>query len=314
MKIFILKKFFAATIMLAALCVSCSDDDGPKNPAEALSITIKADGSTSTGAKFTPASNDSFFLDYVLYQIVDSHIEVIGYDKSEIKGDIKVYSPINYFGVTYNVRSIADGAFSRCGTITSVNLPDCINYIGEQAFNECSNLKSINLPSELPYISRQCFDDCKKLNDVILPQGIEFIGGGAFGDCANIGKVILPEGITTIGGYAFSGCGNLGDLNIPSSCKEIGGGAFEGCSFTNLTIENGVEYVCYEAFANCKIKNVILPSSLIYRDYPGFSYADTEYVFQNSDIDIVRASLSHWSENERKYFFMNASIKELIIN
>ena len=293
MKKIFLKKFFAAIIIPAVLCASCSDDDGPKNPAEALSITINANGTTSNGAKFFPASNDSFYLDYVLYQIVDSHIEVIGYDKSEIKGDIKVYSPINYLGVIYNVRRIANKAFSMCGTITSVNLPNCINYIGEYAFYECSNLKSINLPSELPYISWDCFRGCKKLNDVSLPKGIEYIEPRAFLDCANIGKII-----------------------IPSSCKKVCGGAFEGCSITDLTIENGVEFLYTEAFANCKIKKVVLPPSLIYvNNQPWHPILDdTACVFQNSDIDVVIASLSHCSENERKYFFMNASIKELIIN
>ena len=311
MKNLFLKKFFAAIIIPAVLCASCSDDDGPKNPAEALSITINANGTTSTGAKFTPASNDSFYLDYVLYKIVDSHIEVISCDKDEIKGDIKVYSPINYLGVTYNVRKIADRAFSGCRAITTVNLPDCINYIGYQSFAHCTNLKSINLPSELPYIYSVCFYECEKLRDVIFPETIEYIGAAAFYNCRNIGKINLPEGITSIGREAFFGCGNLGDLTIPSYCKEVDSSAFKGCSFTDLIIENGVEFIYTDAFANCKIKNVILPPSLLfYMSDPSL----TSRIFYNSDIDTVIASLSHWSESQRNFFFRGARIKELIIN
>ena len=292
MKNLILKKFFAAIIISAVLCVSCSDDDNSVNyPTDPLSITIKADGTTSNGAKFAPASNDSFYLDYVLYKIVDSHLEVIGCDKSEIKGDVKIYSPINYLGVSYNVRSVEEEAFRENNKITNIHLPDCIQVLGWCAFFKCTNLKSINFPSELSNIHAGCFSRCQNLNEVIFPKNL-----------------------TSIGGDAFKECGYLGNVIVPASCKKINQNAFSYCSFKNLTIENGVEYIFYRAFSFCKIENLTLPQTLKYRHHQnddGFSISHE--VFYNANINKVTANLSHWTEMEKESFFSGANINNMSI-
>ncbi|MDE5568465.1 MAG: leucine-rich repeat domain-containing protein [Muribaculaceae bacterium] len=293
MKILILKKFFAAIIIPAVLCASCSNDDGPKNPAEALSITIKADGSTSNGAKFSPASNDSFYLDYVLYQIVDSHLEVIGCDKSEIKGDIKIYSPINYLGVSYNVRKINQQAFYKCEKITNINLPDCIQDIGYLAFAYCRNLISINLPTEL-----------------------EFIPDGCFRNCSNIIQITIPQNISSIGVCAFYECGELGDLTIPSSCEDIYNHAFGYCKFNKVLIENGVEYIYWRAFYHCDIEEITLPKTLQYIEDRRYVEWLTKGIFTESNINKLTAYFyqSYWKDNQISEFLgYDYNIKELII-
>lgn len=294
MKNLILKKFFAVMIIPAVMCASCSNDDSVNYPTDPLSITIQADGTTSNGAKFAPASNDSFYLDYVLYQIVDSHLEVIGCDKSEIKGDVKIYSPINYLGVAYNVRKIKKEAFHNCEKISTVSLPECILEIGNSAFSNCTNLKSINLPPELLYIPDYCFYSCKNLTGVTLPKNISYIGTRAF--------------------YRY---GDLGDLTIPSSCEIIYMEAFEFCKFNKVVIEDGVEYINYGAFSYCDIEEIILPKTLKYVS-SSYTYSEysTERIFSKSNINKLTAYFyqSYWKNYQVSAFLgKDYNIKELTI-
>ena len=104
-------------IMALLLCTalySCSSDepnnpDDPDNPGGSTStnnssVTIKADGSTSTGVVFSPIDETTFFLDYIKYEIVDSHLEIVGYDPIEIAEHVKPYATVTYLGVTYQTR------------------------------------------------------------------------------------------------------------------------------------------------------------------------------------------------------------------
>ena len=317
MKKLFLKKFFAAIIIPAVLCVSCSDDDNSVNyPTDPLSITIKADGTTSNGAKFAPASNNSFYLDYVLYQIVDSHLEVIGCDKSEIKGDVKIYSPINYLGVTYNVRKIEKRTFSHCEKVITVNLPDCIQEMGIEAFRGCTNLRSINLPSELAYIPNDCFNSCQNLTGITCPQNISYIGAGAFLKCNKLGNIALPNKITLIGEEAFYMCGDLGSIVIPASCEIIYYDAFAFCKFDIVKIESGVKKIRYRAFSYCEIDEVILPEteSLIFESNTEHIRATSYEVFYKSNIYKVYAHLYHWTPTQRDVFFRGANIEKLFFS
>lgn len=75
-----MKVKFLLCIALAVLMFSCSKDDEPGMNGGAentSSVVINADGSTSTGAIFSMLDETTFFLDYIKYKVVDSHIEII---------------------------------------------------------------------------------------------------------------------------------------------------------------------------------------------------------------------------------------------
>ncbi len=295
MKIYIfptIKLLMSLTIL--SICIACTSHSDtvnePANPSESLAITINADGTTSTGAIFAPVSDDSFYLDYVLYKIVDSHLEIVRVDETELKSNIKIYSPVNYWGTTYNVRKIRRQAFY--GTdIETIVLPDEIREIETCAFTGCYKLKQINLPKELRYISESCFDGCRNLSISYIPNKIEYIGS-----------------------WAFTECTFLENIQIPGTCERIYEKAFNKCVFKDLTIADGVKYMYYEAFVNCKIQNLYLPPTLIYfyrSDLP--SYRLTHWVFHNAEIENAEVGLSHWLESEIKDYFYEAKISNFNI-
>lgn len=64
------------------------------------------------------------------------------------------------------VTAIADRAFTRCGSLRTVSLPDSVTYIGVRAFAFCSSLLEIRLGrnSRLQKIGDRAFMCCERLS------------------------------------------------------------------------------------------------------------------------------------------------------
>ena len=69
-------------------------------------IAIGEDGSNNRNAIVSFIDDYSFYIDYIEYQIVDSHVEVVGYDEIEHVTYIKPYARITIDGTTYETRAI----------------------------------------------------------------------------------------------------------------------------------------------------------------------------------------------------------------
>ena len=64
--------------------------------------------------------------------------------------------------------SIRSYVFYRCGSLTSVTLPNSITSIGYSAFECCSSLTSIIIPSSIKCIGKYAFFYCNKLKNVVI--------------------------------------------------------------------------------------------------------------------------------------------------
>jgi hypothetical protein len=79
-----------------------------------------------------------------------------------------------------NITSIGDYTFSRCTSLTSINIPDSVISIGDYAFNGCSSLTSIIIPDSVTSIGNYAFQDCNNLTSVTIGNGVTSIGTQAF--------------------------------------------------------------------------------------------------------------------------------------
>lgn len=70
--------------------------------------------------------------------------------------------------------------------IKSVTLPKTIKTIPQGAFYNCSSLSSITLPSKLQTIKENAFRRCTKLKKITIPASVNQIGARAFAECYNI--------------------------------------------------------------------------------------------------------------------------------
>ena len=66
----------------------------------------------------------------------------------------------------YSVTSIGDSAFSSCGSLTSIEIPEGVTDIGDSAFVFCTSLTSIKIPKNVTSIGAEAFSECIRLTDV----------------------------------------------------------------------------------------------------------------------------------------------------
>ena len=129
--------------------------------------------------------------------------------------------------------SIASYAFSNCGNLTSIVIPQSITSIGNSAFYNCGSLTSMVIPEGVTGIEPYTFSGCSSLTNITIPETVTSMGNYAFQDCGHLANIEIPEGVTNIGSYAFFNCYSLTDLTIPDGLENIGQCAFSGCLHLN---------------------------------------------------------------------------------
>ena len=148
---------------------------------------------------------------------------------------------------------IADGAFSDCGYLASVKIPNSVTSIGNNAFARCSSLTSVAIPESVTSIGGRALYNCTSLTSVTIPNSVTSIGEGAFygtaiynntanwdNDVLYIGEHLIEakdtltgayeikQGTGCIADYAFARCSSLTSVTIPQSVTSIGNHAFYG--------------------------------------------------------------------------------------
>ena len=123
--------------------------------------------------------------------------------------------------------AIADNFYHNYYSVSQVNIPSSVNYIGSGALS-----------------GLQCAT-------ITLPSSLKRIGISAFA-ASNLTSIELPESLEEIGEKAFITCEKLSSLKISSSVKKIGANAFESCALETLTVPANVEEIGDQVFINNK--------------------------------------------------------------
>ena len=187
------------------------------------------------------------------------------------------------YTIKENTRLIADDAFSRCYSLTSVTIGNSVTNIGRSTFADCYSLMSMIVESgNTVYDSRE---NCNAIietasntliagcQNTIIPNSVTSIGEYAFYACHPLTSITIPNSVTSIGDYAFSGCYSLTSITIPNSVTSIGHSAFSGCSsLTSITIPNSVTSIGDYAFSGCySLTSITIPNSVTSIGHSAFS-------------------------------------------
>ena len=204
----------------------------------------------------------------------------------------------NAYTVKTGTRLIADYAFSECGALKSVVLPEGLLSIGREAFDSCTMLASINIPDSVisvggdAFYNTQIWNSFKWRNNALyidnaliraagnlsgsytVKPGTTVIGAGAFREADTLTEVVIPDSVKFIGHSAFIDCDKLVKVTLPKGLERIEEYTFAWCwSLKNVNIPESVNYIGNFAFLNCtSLENIVLPPSLSRID---------EYVFTN---------------------------------
>mgnify|MGYP002659464607 FL=1 len=157
-------------------------------------------------------------------------------DGKKAQGDVTILSKIEVDGKEYTVVGINTNAFSSNRSITSVTLPDNLNYINYGAFSYCWDLENINnIPKHIENLGEAVFSGTKFLDNGIKNEFFVFsdwlIKYTPQGETA---KVTVPEGIFGISAYALTDADNT--VVLPKSLRAASVGA---CRADLKTIDTG---------------------------------------------------------------------------
>lgn len=139
------------------------------------------------------------------------------------------------FGI--GLRIIDEGAFRGCSSLTTLNIPDTVeyiysneNYINTSTFGYCTGLTSVTIGNSIKSIREKTFIGCTNLTNITIGNNVKEICEDAFNGCVKLQEVTLPNSMELIGLKAFYGCTSLQSIDLGRRLKTIHAGAFRGCS------------------------------------------------------------------------------------
>lgn len=113
-------------------------------------------------------------------------------------------------------------AFEDCSNLRHVLFNNGLQKIRQGAFARCISLQSIELPSTLSEVEEYTFIGCRQLTKAVVKEGIKKIG-------QLVETITLPSTITEIGNQAFSSCRSLRKVELKGIPK-VNQVSFVGCS------------------------------------------------------------------------------------
>lgn len=196
----------------------------------------------------------TFIVDGLTYTITDGNNVSVAKSSTKLNNALEIPSTVTNNGITYNVTSIPNRAFSDCEEITSIVVPSSVTAIGNGAFYGCSSLQSISLPfvGDKPHTTTDIyqyplgyiFGDIKfnggsettqfyygNYSNAVVSRkyyipttlkeinitGSSYIPYGAFYNCSELISVTIPNSVTKIGDQVFRGCTKLIGINVEST-------------------------------------------------------------------------------------------------
>lgn len=125
---------------------------------------------------FTSYSADATKYNGMVFEVCENNEdELILTEYSDAKGDVVIPEKIGDFTVI----AIGDKVFNGNTAISSVELPDSINYFGGEVFRD-SSISAINIPKSLRIIPSYTFNNCQELETVEFHDDIFIISNTAF--------------------------------------------------------------------------------------------------------------------------------------
>ena len=206
--------------------------------------------------------------------------------KSDISGNVRVKD-----GTTM----VATRTFCFRNKISSVYLPDSVEYIGAQCFGGSDILREVRLPKNLRTIEPYAFLNCPALEKIYIPEGVTEIPTDAFFCCENLDYISIPASVATIDEYSIGYIDpyyDQGDVMVgPESYiknENLVIAGYKGTAAEKYATENGFKFKDLDAQKEYKYKDKVLELLGIPEEDPGtgegyLAYYGEVYEYYSSD-------------------------------
>ena len=176
-------------------------------------------------------------------------------------------------------RTVAENAFARCKTLSSVIVKGELESIGNFAFYECFDLVYFDVNNSVKKIGEYAFGYCESIFAPAFTKA-ENIGRGAFYGCRSIRNLTLPfvgesaEENRYIGHIFGAESADYNDEYVPKSlysvvltsdCKDIPDRAFASCAYiSRFILCEGIASIGTRAFYGCRsIIEIEIPETTV---------------------------------------------------
>lgn len=194
---------------------------------------------------------------------------------------------------------IPQEAFLNC-PLTTINLPDTVEKIGDYAFSGTSLSGSLYLPNSLKTIGISAFNSLKLTGTLTIPDSVTTISNEAFYN-NKFTKLVIGQNssLTTIGNNAFRNNQISNAIALPKSVATIGNNTFRTNSIPKLALNYGLKSIGYEAFEENKITGTInIPVTIEKIDTKAFGSNQIEAVIFNKNSALT--TLGSWAFAQNK--------------
>lgn len=181
-----------------------------------------------------------------------------------------------YFETPESVQIIEPYAFTGCGLLEEIILPNTLSILGFGAFEYCIQLKNIIIPASVIRIEGRVFAVCKSLSTVDFnsiccesmenietdSEGVSCSEALAFEGCTSLTTIRIGENVTMIPDFAFSFCEYITSIILPESVVYIGRNSFSYCKqLEKIILTKSVTTIGKDAFFWCEnLRTILIPA------------------------------------------------------
>lgn len=146
-----------------------------------------------------------------------------------------------------------------------VILPETIDTIGHQAFSDCGKLTHLDLPNRVGYLGQNCFAESGLEDEFVVPANVKVLESAIFRN-THITKLSFAEGsrLDSIADQSIFFMFELEELELPTGLRAIAYAGISSCPrLKKANLPEGLVKLDPMVLTGCPVEELVIPSTLV---------------------------------------------------